>query len=125
MKIIRVVAIGVLGIITLLVTNLPGFHLHEYFGLPNSNTTDIICHGIYYFVVTSILIILYANISIPVIFLFILLLIPAILEVSQLLMPGRTVSAYDLLGNYLGLGAAILLNIASPFILTRISRFFK
>ena len=100
-----------LFIATLLITDLPNFHLEGLFGLNNSHTTDIIAHGSYYFVISFPLFLVFRNRKISLGTFCVLLLIPALLELSQAFIPGRTASLYDMFGNYIGLivGLAICL----------------
>ena len=111
MKAGRISVVIFLFIATLLITDLPNFHLEGLFGLKNSHATDIIAHGSYYFIISFPLFLVLRNRKIPVPVFCLLFLIPALLEISQAFIPGRTASLYDMLGNYIGLvvGLAICL----------------
>lgn len=107
MNSIRFFTLILLLVVTLFITNTPNFHLEGYLGLHNFLASDIAIHGSYYFVITFPVFLLLQNTKIPAFVIYIFFFIPAIFEFSQALIPGRTVSAYDMLGNYLGLAAGL------------------
>lgn len=107
MNLIRLLVLFFLLVITFLVTNMPNFHLDGYIGLPNSTFMGIASHAGYYFVMSLSIFILFHNLRIPVLLVYFLFSIPALFEFSQGLMPGRTVSIYDMLGNYIGLAVGL------------------
>ena len=103
----RLSVVILLAITTLLITDLPNFHLEGFFGLSNSHMTDILAHGSYYFVISFPLFLLSRKRKIPVLVLCFLLLLPAVLEFTQAFVPGRTASLYDMFGNYIGLAVGL------------------
>ena len=96
-----------LFIVTSLITNIPYFHLDGLIGLRSSVATDILAHASYYFIISFPIFLLLYNVKIPSSFIYFLFFIPALLEFSQALVPGRTASATDMLGNYIGIAAGL------------------
>jgi VanZ family protein len=86
---------------------MPNFHLDGYLGLPGTLLIDMTIHGSYYFIITFPIFLLLHNRKMPVLFLYFLFFIPALFEFSQALIPGRSVSAHDLIANYLGIAPAL------------------
>ena len=105
----RVIIIIILFFVTLLITNFPKFHLGEYFGMDGTRDMDMISHAVFYFVMCIVTLLLFQNSKISRLASFVLWVLPAILEFTQAFVPGRTVSFFDMIGNYLGIVSGLLI----------------
>jgi VanZ family protein len=123
MNLTRVLIIIGLFIVTFFITNTPDFHLDGLIGLRSSTATDIMSHASYYFIITFPIFILLNNTRIPVFFICFLLFIPAIFEFSQAFVPGRSVSAYDMLGNYIGIISGLSICFLCRYLINRKLKF--
>ena len=90
-------------IVTIVLTNLPDFHLEEYLGMEYAWWFDMLQHGGYYLVATLTLFHLLPYQKRSYRLFLIVFGISAALEFSQLLVDGRSFSMLDLTSNFLGI----------------------
>jgi VanZ family protein len=87
----------------------PNFHPENYFGAGYHWWLDMIFHGGYYFVITILLYIFFCKGRYKFVFWIAVLLSSCLFEITQGLVPGRTVSLLDMTSNFLGISLATLI----------------
>ena len=98
-----------LFVLTIIVSILPDFHPEEYVHRPYSVWLDGIFHGGYYFLISIGALFIRTRFRYFSLLVFLLLfLLSVLLELVQLLIPGRYFTVNDLLSNFLGILAAAI-----------------
>jgi VanZ family protein len=87
----------------------PNFHPENYLGAGYHWWLDMIFHGGYYFVITILLYIFFCKGRYKFVFWIAVVLSSYLFEITQGLIPGRTVSLLDMTSNFLGISLATLI----------------
>jgi len=90
-------------ILTLLLSEMPGFHPHLILGIKYDWWQDVVFHGGYYFVATFILYLFFYKGQKIIVFSAAIFLFSIVLEGFQAFTPDRSISIIDLASNLIGI----------------------
>lgn len=105
----KVILFVVLLVATSVFCEWPNFHPEHFMGANYRWWLDMIFHGGYYFLITTLLFIFFCKDRYKFLFWLAVLLSSYLFEALQSFVPGRTVSLLDLTSNFLGISLATLI----------------